>query len=115
MQGKPEGPGKGQSSTVHKDSWSQAQVNPSLYFPLLWQPQAKRHLYNNDNGVILQSINPSSISHTTATERQARAERIEKIQAELEQQGHQISTLGQQVDQYQHACSRAKEEQDKLR
>lgn len=40
---------------------------------------------------------------------------MEQIQAELEQLGHQISTLGQQADQYERACSRAKEEQDKLK
>lgn len=40
---------------------------------------------------------------------------MEQIQAELDQLGHQISTLGQQVDQFEHECGRAKEEQDKLK
>ncbi|XP_073349307.1 structural maintenance of chromosomes protein 6 [Pagrus major] len=55
-----------------------------------------------------------SISQTTGVESQARTERMEKIQAELETLQHHISTLGQQIDQYQHACSRAKEEQGKM-
>uniref|UniRef100_A0A671XCQ1 Structural maintenance of chromosomes protein 6 n=1 Tax=Sparus aurata TaxID=8175 RepID=A0A671XCQ1_SPAAU len=37
---------------------------------------------------------------------QARMEQIQRIQAELESLTHHISTLGQQIDQYQHACSR---------
>ncbi|XP_071335380.1 structural maintenance of chromosomes protein 6 [Trachinotus anak] len=56
-----------------------------------------------------------SISQTTGAESQARTERKEQIQAELENLRHQISTLGQQIDQYQHACNRAKEEQGKMR
>ncbi|XP_035535095.1 structural maintenance of chromosomes protein 6 [Morone saxatilis] len=56
-----------------------------------------------------------NISQTTGVESQARTERMEQIQAELENLRHQISTLGQQIDQYQHACSRAKEEQGKMR
>uniref|UniRef100_A0A8C4FCG9 Structural maintenance of chromosomes protein 6 n=1 Tax=Dicentrarchus labrax TaxID=13489 RepID=A0A8C4FCG9_DICLA len=55
------------------------------------------------------------ISQTTGVESQARTERMEQIQAELENLRHHISTLGQQIDQYQHACSRAKEEQGKMR
>lgn len=58
---------------------------------------------------------PSSISQTTGVESQARMEQIQRIQAELESLTHHISTLGQQIDQYQHACSRAKEEQGKMR
>uniref|UniRef100_A0A4W6DCL4 Structural maintenance of chromosomes protein 6 n=1 Tax=Lates calcarifer TaxID=8187 RepID=A0A4W6DCL4_LATCA len=50
-----------------------------------------------------------------STESQARTQRMEQIQAELEKLKHHISTLGQQIDQYQHACSRAKEEQGKMR
>uniref|UniRef100_A0A8C4GSM1 Structural maintenance of chromosomes protein 6 n=1 Tax=Dicentrarchus labrax TaxID=13489 RepID=A0A8C4GSM1_DICLA len=46
---------------------------------------------------------------------QTMTERMEQIQAELENLRHHISTLGQQIDQYQHACSRAKEEQGKMR
>ncbi|XP_036941437.1 structural maintenance of chromosomes protein 6 [Acanthopagrus latus] len=56
-----------------------------------------------------------SISQTTGVESQARMERVGQIQAELETLRHHISTLGQQTDQYQHACSRAKEEQGKMR
>uniref|UniRef100_A0A665WV10 Structural maintenance of chromosomes protein 6 n=1 Tax=Echeneis naucrates TaxID=173247 RepID=A0A665WV10_ECHNA len=37
------------------------------------------------------------------SESQARKERMEQIQAELEGLRHHISTLGQQIDQYQHA------------
>ncbi|KAM6915132.1 structural maintenance of chromosomes protein 6 [Xenentodon cancila] len=56
-----------------------------------------------------------SISQTTGAESQARAERMEQIQTELENLTHQISTLAQQIDQYQHACNRAKEEQGKMK
>uniref|UniRef100_A0A669BWC5 Structural maintenance of chromosomes protein 6 n=1 Tax=Oreochromis niloticus TaxID=8128 RepID=A0A669BWC5_ORENI len=44
-----------------------------------------------------------SISQKTGAESKARAERIEQIQTELENLKHQISTLGQQIDQYHHA------------
>ncbi|XP_029352110.1 structural maintenance of chromosomes protein 6 [Echeneis naucrates] len=56
-----------------------------------------------------------SISQKTGAESQARKERMEQIQAELEGLRHHISTLGQQIDQYQHACNRAKEEQGKMK
>uniref|UniRef100_A0A7N6B9H2 Structural maintenance of chromosomes protein 6 n=1 Tax=Anabas testudineus TaxID=64144 RepID=A0A7N6B9H2_ANATE len=56
-----------------------------------------------------------SISQATGAESQARTESMKQIQDELEHLEHQISTLGQQIDQYQHACSRAKEEQGKMR
>lgn len=56
-----------------------------------------------------------SISQATVAESQARTERIEQVEADLEQLNHHISTLGQQIDQYQKACSRAKEEQGKIR
>uniref|UniRef100_A0A3Q0RB84 Structural maintenance of chromosomes protein 6 n=1 Tax=Amphilophus citrinellus TaxID=61819 RepID=A0A3Q0RB84_AMPCI len=56
-----------------------------------------------------------SISQKTGAESKARADRIERIQAELENLNHQISTLGQQIDQYQHAIGRTKEEQGKMR
>lgn len=56
-----------------------------------------------------------SISQTSGAESQARTNRMEQIQAELENVRHQISTLGQQIDQYGHACNRAKEEQGKIR
>lgn len=58
---------------------------------------------------------PSSISQTTGAESQARVERVEQIEAELEHLQHQISTQGQQIDQYQLACSCVKEEQGKMR
>ncbi|XP_034555608.1 structural maintenance of chromosomes protein 6 [Notolabrus celidotus] len=56
-----------------------------------------------------------SINQTTGAESQARTERMEQIQAELEDLSHHVSTLGVQIDQYQNACSRAKEEQGKMR
>ncbi|KAK5852944.1 hypothetical protein PBY51_006775 [Eleginops maclovinus] len=56
-----------------------------------------------------------SISQTSGAESQARTERMEQMQAELENLTHQISALGQQVDQYRHACSRATEEQGKMK
>lgn len=40
---------------------------------------------------------------------------MELIQAELEHLTHHNSTLGQQIDQHQLACNRAKEEKVKLR
>lgn len=55
----------------------------------------------------------SSISQATGDERQARVERIEQIEAELEHLTHHTSTLGQQIEQYQHASGRATEEQRK--
>ncbi|XP_041814270.1 structural maintenance of chromosomes protein 6 [Chelmon rostratus] len=71
----------------------------------------------NDKHQLSSRINDLqlSISQTTGVESQARMERMEQIQAELENLRHQISTLGQQIDQYEHACSRAKEEQGKMR
>lgn len=60
-------------------------------------------------------INDLKISQTTGAESQARTERIEEIQTELENLKHHISTLGQQIDQYQHACNRTKEEQAKIK
>uniref|UniRef100_A0A1A7WF85 Structural maintenance of chromosomes protein 6 n=1 Tax=Iconisemion striatum TaxID=60296 RepID=A0A1A7WF85_9TELE len=56
-----------------------------------------------------------SISQTTGAESQIRTERVEQIQTELDNLKHQSSTLSQQIDQYQHACSRVKEEQGKMR
>lgn len=58
---------------------------------------------------------PSSISQITGAESQAKTERMEQIQAELENMRQKSATLGQQIDQYEHACSRAKEEQGKMR
>ncbi|KAJ0026850.1 hypothetical protein NQD34_017850 [Periophthalmus magnuspinnatus] len=45
-------------------------------------------------------------SETTGAESQARMEKIQQIKTEIENLRHQISTLGQQIDQYQHACGR---------
>ncbi|XP_028295871.1 structural maintenance of chromosomes protein 6 isoform X1 [Gouania willdenowi] len=56
-----------------------------------------------------------SISQALGTESQDRANRVNQIQTDLENLRHQISTLGQQIDQYEHAISRAKEEQGKMR
>ncbi|XP_069552674.1 structural maintenance of chromosomes protein 6 [Brachyistius frenatus] len=56
-----------------------------------------------------------SISQTTGAESQARAARVEKIQTELENLAHQISTHSQQIDQYERASSRATEEKGKIR
>lgn len=56
-----------------------------------------------------------SISQATGAESQAKAARVVELQTELENLTHQISTLGQQIEQYEHASSRAKEEQAKMR
>uniref|UniRef100_A0A3Q2Q5H1 Si:dkey-119f1.1 n=1 Tax=Fundulus heteroclitus TaxID=8078 RepID=A0A3Q2Q5H1_FUNHE len=55
-----------------------------------------------------------NITQTTGAESQARAKHMEQIETELENLNLQISTLGQQIDQFQHACRRAKEEQGKM-
>ncbi|KAM3871241.1 structural maintenance of chromosomes protein 6-like [Diretmus argenteus] len=55
-----------------------------------------------------------SISQTTGAESQARAEQMEQIQADLDNLAHQESTLRQQIDQYQQASSRAKDELGKM-
>ncbi|XP_042359511.1 structural maintenance of chromosomes protein 6-like isoform X2 [Plectropomus leopardus] len=56
-----------------------------------------------------------SISQTSGAESQARTERMEQIRAELENITHHISTLNQQIDQYEHVCTRLKEEQGRMR
>lgn len=56
-----------------------------------------------------------SISRASGAESQARAENIKQIQSNLENLGHHIATLEQQIGQYQLASSRAKEEQGKIR
>ncbi|XP_062323272.1 structural maintenance of chromosomes protein 6-like [Osmerus eperlanus] len=56
-----------------------------------------------------------SISETTGAESQLRAERIEKLQADLDTLSFQDSTLTQQVDQYQKAVDRAKDELGKMK
>ncbi|CAL9694223.1 unnamed protein product [Knipowitschia caucasica] len=55
-----------------------------------------------------------SISQTTGAESQARMEQMQQMETHLDNLKHHISTLGQQIDQYQHACNRAKEEQAKM-
>ncbi|KAM4633403.1 structural maintenance of chromosomes protein 6 [Polymixia lowei] len=55
------------------------------------------------------------ISQTTGAESQAREQRIAHHQAELDDLTHQDSTLGQQIDQYQQASNRAKDELGKMR
>ncbi|KAM9798337.1 structural maintenance of chromosomes protein 6 [Neosynchiropus ocellatus] len=56
-----------------------------------------------------------SISQTSGSELEAKKQRMEQILTEVESMNLHISTLGQQIDQYEHACTRAKEEQEKLR
>ncbi|KAM8846096.1 structural maintenance of chromosomes protein 6 isoform 1-T1 [Synchiropus picturatus] len=56
-----------------------------------------------------------SISCTSGSEIEAKQQRMEQLQTEVENVNLHISTLGQQMDQYEHACFRAKEEQEKLR
>ncbi|XP_072293423.1 structural maintenance of chromosomes protein 6 [Eucyclogobius newberryi] len=56
-----------------------------------------------------------SISQTSGAESQARMEQMQQIQTELENLKHHVPTLAQQIDQYQHACNRAKEEKAKMR
>ncbi|XP_019953345.2 structural maintenance of chromosomes protein 6 [Paralichthys olivaceus] len=56
-----------------------------------------------------------SISEKTGAESQARMLHMEQIQSELENLRHQIATLGQQTDQYQHACTHAREDQSKMK
>lgn len=57
----------------------------------------------------------SSISQATGAESQARVDRIAQIEAELEHLTHHTSTLGQQIEQYQHASGHATEEQRKMK
>ncbi|KAJ3607116.1 hypothetical protein NHX12_026630 [Muraenolepis orangiensis] len=56
-----------------------------------------------------------SISQTTGAESQVKERRVQQLQAELEDLSHQDATLGQQIDQYQQATSRANDELGKLR
>lgn len=56
-----------------------------------------------------------SISQATGGESQARKERVQEIESELENLKHHISTQCQQIDQYQHACNRTREEQAKMK
>ncbi|XP_077388554.1 structural maintenance of chromosomes protein 6 [Festucalex cinctus] len=56
-----------------------------------------------------------SINQATGAARQAKAENIQRIECHLEDINHQMSTLGQQIGQYQYACSHAKEEHGKIK
>uniref|UniRef100_A0A8C4ZI36 RecF/RecN/SMC N-terminal domain-containing protein n=1 Tax=Gadus morhua TaxID=8049 RepID=A0A8C4ZI36_GADMO len=56
-----------------------------------------------------------SISQATGAESQLKDRRMQELQAELQDLSHQDSTLGQQIEQYQQATHRAKEELGKLR
>ncbi|CAL8315923.1 unnamed protein product [Lota lota] len=70
-----------------------------------------------DKGQLCSRINELklSISQTTGAESQLKDQRMQQLQAELEDLSHQDSTLGQQIDQYQQATNRAKDELGKLR
>lgn len=57
----------------------------------------------------------SSISQATGAESQARMERIAQIEAALEDLTHHTSTLGQQIEQYQHSYRHAIEGQGKMK
>ncbi|XP_034044240.1 LOW QUALITY PROTEIN: structural maintenance of chromosomes protein 6-like [Thalassophryne amazonica] len=56
-----------------------------------------------------------SISQIAGAESQARIERMQQIESEIENLRHHIATQGQQIDQYQNACNRGKEEYGKMR
>lgn len=57
----------------------------------------------------------SSISQATGAESQARMERIAQIEAALEDLTHHASTLGQQIEQYQHSYRHTIESQGKMK
>uniref|UniRef100_A0A8C7RCV4 Structural maintenance of chromosomes protein 6 n=1 Tax=Oncorhynchus mykiss TaxID=8022 RepID=A0A8C7RCV4_ONCMY len=54
------------------------------------------------------------ISQTSGAETQVRVERMEKLQTDLDTLNFQDSTLGQQMEQFQQAVSRAKDELEKM-
>ncbi|XP_019745400.1 structural maintenance of chromosomes protein 6 [Hippocampus comes] len=56
-----------------------------------------------------------SINQATGSARQAKAESMQRIQCHLEDLNHRMSTLDQQIGQYQHARTSANEEHGKLR
>uniref|UniRef100_A0A672K115 Structural maintenance of chromosomes protein 6 n=1 Tax=Sinocyclocheilus grahami TaxID=75366 RepID=A0A672K115_SINGR len=56
-----------------------------------------------------------SISQTNSADTHARVEKMNHIQAELEQLHFQDSTLTQQIDQFKQACSTAKDRLGKMR
>lgn len=55
-----------------------------------------------------------SINQTSGAETQVRVERMEKLQTDLDTLNFQDSTLGQQMEQFQQAVSRAKDELEKM-
>uniref|UniRef100_A0A673JTM7 Structural maintenance of chromosomes protein 6 n=1 Tax=Sinocyclocheilus rhinocerous TaxID=307959 RepID=A0A673JTM7_9TELE len=63
------------------------------------------------NGTFLLS---GIISHTNSADTHARVEKMNHIQAELEQLHFQDSTLTQQIDQFKQACSTAKDRLGKM-
>ncbi|XP_077590063.1 structural maintenance of chromosomes protein 6 [Stigmatopora nigra] len=56
-----------------------------------------------------------SINNADGSARQARIESIERIELQLQDLNHHISTLTQQIGQYQNACRHIKEEHGKIR
>lgn len=119
VQGSLEGPGKGQSSAVLKNKCSQAEVWPHLvkgsFVLRSSQNMGFSLLLKISWSSFFPSSYPSSITQKSGAESQARMERVEQLKAELENMNHQTSTLEQQIDQYRHACSRATEEQGKMK
>uniref|UniRef100_A0A8C5HLM1 Structural maintenance of chromosomes protein 6 n=1 Tax=Gouania willdenowi TaxID=441366 RepID=A0A8C5HLM1_GOUWI len=98
-----------------------AEAQKRTFLSLVCSSQAKQMslilCYISASIMLLFSFFPSlflSISQALGTESQDRANRVNQIQTDLENLRHQISTLGQQIDQYEHAISRAKEEQGKM-
>lgn len=65
--------------------------------------------------VCASDIWSSSISQATGAESQARMERIAQIEAALEDLTHHTSTLGQQIEQYQHSYRHGIEDQGKMK
>lgn len=57
----------------------------------------------------------SSISQANSADTQARVEKMNHIQAELEDLSFQDSTLAQQIDQFKQACATAKERLGRMR
>lgn len=56
-----------------------------------------------------------SISQSNAADSQARMTHISRIKAELERLEFQESTLAQQIDQFQQACTSAKDKLSRMR
>lgn len=57
----------------------------------------------------------SSISQMNSDDTQARMERMNHIQTELEELAFQDSTLAQQIEQFQQACHAAEENLGRMR